>query len=318
MDIELTPRAVFSITKDRVTQRTLDLTDILGTNTVKSHTMTIYDSSDVDVTSNFGKSSSEASGIITFGIKGHATGTYTIKFVVTCDQTAPDGTTDLVFTADLILEVTDTPTSTDAATAEQVASYALVSLSELKIAVQIALDTTTYDTALVQMINDVTDDIEKECEGRRFKSASYTSERYSGTGQKELFLRNFPITAVSSVTIDGETVNAASDYNDYSKYWIEPIIDGHKLYGVLYREDKWDRGDQNVVVSYTGGYTAIPGRLRRAAMLACKSLYNLYRNTEGKKSESIGKYSYSIDMLDTKIQDKIDDLIAPFKVWSYV
>jgi len=316
MDVELSPRAVLNLTADRITQRTLDLTEILGTNTVASHTMKIYNSSGTDVTSNIGKGSTESSGIITFGIYGYAVGSYVIVFSIVCNEKTPDGTA-LKFTADINLEVTSTPKTTAAATAEVVCAHALVTLPELKIALGIALDTTTYDIALTHIINDVTDEIERICNGRRFASTAYTGERYNGNNEKFLFLRNYPIISVSSVTMDDETVTAASAYTDYDKYWIEPILNGSKYEGVLFLENKWNKGDRNIVISYTGGYATIPGKLRRAAISLAKEYYHMLRNATGLKSESIGDYSYTMDLMNDKVISKVEIDLQEFKRMGY-
>lgn len=309
MDIELTPRSSFSIELNRITQRTIDISDFLGSNTVAAITMTITDSDNTDVSSTFGKGVSESSGTVTFGVKGYAEGEYLIKFGVTLDETTPNGES-LYFTFELILEVTDTSTSANAATAELLENYALVELNECKIALQIALGTTTYDSILIHMINDATAAIEKHCQ-RRFASTSYT-DRLDGTDRKLLYLCNKPIISVSSVTIDGTAITAASDYDDDSQYWIEPKFNGVKCIGAIYRADKWDAGSQNVVVSYTAGYASIPDDIRRACNMLIKEWYNIYQNEEGLKSESIGRYSYTFAMLSKEIVEHIYTLLENY------
>lgn len=80
---------------------TLTTTAELKTKTVASHTFKIYDSAGTEVTSTFGGDSSESSGIISYGIKAAAIGTYTIKFVVTCNEVLPDGVTPYEFNVEL-------------------------------------------------------------------------------------------------------------------------------------------------------------------------------------------------------------------------
>lgn len=75
----------------------LNITRGLKTRTLDSYTYKIYDSSKVDVTSTLGGGSSIADSIITFGIIAVAAGTYTLKFIMTCNEMLPDGVTPYEF-----------------------------------------------------------------------------------------------------------------------------------------------------------------------------------------------------------------------------
>lgn len=92
MALKISPRSNLDMTKGEEVSFELDTTEELDGNTVASHTFTIYDSSEIDVTSTFGGGSSIADGIITFGIKGYDVGAYSIVFIVTCNETLPDAT----------------------------------------------------------------------------------------------------------------------------------------------------------------------------------------------------------------------------------
>lgn len=83
----------------------LDTTKELGTKTVASYTYKIYNSSDVEVTSTFGGGSSIASGIITFGIKAVSVGKYTLIFIITCNETLPDGSTPYEFYVTMTVDI---------------------------------------------------------------------------------------------------------------------------------------------------------------------------------------------------------------------
>jgi hypothetical protein len=83
----------------------LDISKELGTKTVDTYTYKIYNSSDDEVTDTFGGGSSISSGLITFGIKAIATGKYTLKFIVTCNELLPDGTTPYDFHPELTVEI---------------------------------------------------------------------------------------------------------------------------------------------------------------------------------------------------------------------
>jgi hypothetical protein len=312
-DLELTPRSVFSISKDQRAVRTIALANILGSNTVASHAMAIYNSVGTAVTSNFSEGSSVSSTTLTFGVKGYAEGTYTIIFSITCTETTPNGNA-ITFPVEVVLEVVDTATSATATTAETLESYALVTLDDVKAVLNIPFATATYDNVLILLINDATAWIEKYCT-RRFKQTIYTNETHSGSGEKGLWILNPPIISVSAVSIDDEAQAESTGYTDTDGYVIEPILQGCKTLGMLYRQDSWDKGEQNIKVTYTGGYATIPYDVRRAAALTIKEWYDIYKNKEGYNP---GKYQYRDDFLSDKIMRHIDILLAPYMRMSYL
>ena len=75
----------------------LDCTAELGTMTIDHHTYTILDSTGADVTIAMGGGSLEATGIIAFGIKAAALGTYALRFIVTCVEALPGAVTPYEF-----------------------------------------------------------------------------------------------------------------------------------------------------------------------------------------------------------------------------
>src|SRR4030042_2507927 len=193
--------------------------------------------------------------------------------------------------------------------AEALESYALTTLNSAKRFIGLSLSESTYDTLLNQLINRVTDMLEKRCDGRRFYTTTYTNERYDGNGRAKLFLRNYPIVSVGALTMDNEAVSEATDYDDYDGYWIEPCIKSIKLIGCLYRVDKWDKGWQNIKITYTAGYATIPNDLKLACEIAVREFYNLRKNEDGKKSETIGNYSYSFEDMPDKTQKEIMNIL---------
>lgn len=94
---------------------------------------------------------------------------------------------------------------------------------------------------------------------RNFVQADYT-DTYDGTGGFALILRNFPVSSISAVSIDGRIVSAAAG----------PLDSGYALSGrrLILRGSCFSRGQANVVVSYTAGYApdAIPADLQMACL----------------------------------------------------
>jgi hypothetical protein len=88
--------------------QTLDISKKLKTNTVASCSYKIYDSSDNEVTDTFGGGSSILSNIITFGIKAISAGTYTLQFIITCNEVLPNGNTPREFYITMTMQIIDT------------------------------------------------------------------------------------------------------------------------------------------------------------------------------------------------------------------
>lgn len=95
----------------------------------------------------------------------------------------------------------------------------------------------------------------------RLESGAVTDEVHDGDDCREaIVLREWPATAVSSVTENGETLSA-SDY--------DLDVTRGRLYrlpsGLTYSPGPWSCGRRNLVVSYTAGYATLPEDLVSAA-----------------------------------------------------
>lgn len=95
--------------------------------------------------------------------------------------------------------------------------------------------------------------------GRQIESAAVTAEIHDGNGLDDfLILAEWPVTAVSAVSISG-TALTASDYE----------IDGSD--GILFYKPggtgfaAWPEGRRNISVTYTAGYASVPEDLALAA-----------------------------------------------------
>lgn len=87
-----------------------------------------------------------------------------------------------------------------------------------------------------------------------------------GTGGQILLLAQFPVTAVTSLTIDGQVIPAAPAYGQ-AGWWLA----GRTLLLSGYR---FNRGRSNILVTYTAGFAAVPTDIEQACietvMLALK------------------------------------------------
>jgi hypothetical protein len=144
------------------------------------------------------------------------------------------------------------------------------------------------------LINMASQWFERHC-GRVFKSAAYT-EQFDGTGQTDMILNHFPITAISEVRVDSSRTFAAESIVDASDYHAEP--DELLEAGILRRHgSRWPRGSRNVKVTYTAGYAVVPADLEYATLLMVEWLYRgnsdrrIGRTSIGKAGETTGYVS---------------------------
>jgi hypothetical protein len=105
------------------------------------------------------------------------------------------------------------------------------------------------------------------------------NETYDGNDSDRLLPHYFPIISVTSVSIDGVNVtqSAAPTLSGY-------VWDSRRI---LLRGFTFCRGVQNVQISYTAGYSAVPLDLKQAAIEAFALVYR-QRTHIGEKSSSMG------------------------------
>lgn len=137
----------------------------------------------------------------------------------------------------------------------------------------LGITATTDDVQLARMVTAASDYI-KAWLSRDITSTIYTNEKYHGTGNGTLVVRQWPITAIASITVDGSLV-------DPSLY----AFDGRFIY--LNNGYAFNKGRANVVVTYTAGYTTTPPSLEQACI---EFIGMKYREREriGHSSKNIG------------------------------
>jgi hypothetical protein len=129
-----------------------------------------------------------------------------------------------------------------------------------------------------------------------------TDEEYCGDGSRFLKLRHLPVLAVSEVKVDGETV-AADEYELVKSRMLEyPEEDEYRprlrTYGLV-----WPVGTNNVLVSYTYGYEAVPAVVKMATIQLAAMWYRR-DGSEHLGSEGLGGRSVSY------LDDDMPPLIA--------
>jgi len=145
---------------------------------------------------------------------------------------------------------------------------------------------------LTNLLTSASEMVEDYC-NRLFTSTAYATEDQDGDGGRVIWVRNPPITALTSVYVidasgDDETVLAADlDHEpETGRITFDPEADSDFTWFPV--------GVQNVKITYTGGYAAIPDQVQTAVILVAMNLYGAGAVTNPTlKSERLGEYSYT-------------------------
>ena len=161
-----------------------------------------------------------------------------------------------------------------------------------------AMQTVTTDDALLSgLITAISAFMATYC-SRIFQQQDY-AEVYSGMNTRRLTLRQFPVTAVSSVVVSNMNIPASPDGVQTGYVWDEYGID---LIGYIFQ-----RGWGNIAVSYTAGYAAIPADLSQACA-ELVSLDYLERLRIGHKSKGINHetVTFVTDPMTSRVKATLD------------
>ena len=185
-------------------------------------------------------------------------------------------------------------------------SYSLVTIDEVKDFM--GKTDSKDDEALTLISNGVTEFVENECNGRRFKQTDYANELYNGTDNKELQIDNYPLDEATGVVL--EENNATDNSADWAtvdadEYWIDWET------GILSKTTRFVKGQKNYRVDYKGGYATIPSDLKFAALSMIAEFFNR-RKSMGVRMESLGDHSVTFMgiMQQTPI---ISDILYKYK-----
>lgn len=175
----------------------------------------------------------------------------------------------------------------------------LTTVKNLKESLTIAESVLTHDKYLTNLIQRFSDLVERYL-GRGDLTSASATEGYDALGQLYLILRRYPVTAISSITIDG-TALAATDYK-LLKNGRNGLVQriGTAFTGEItrsYANVRWpDGGDpERIQITYTAGYATSPLDLEQAAIESCTLWYARRLFGAGYLSEALGSYSRSLD-----------------------
>lgn len=137
--------------------------------------------------------------------------------------------------------------------------------------------------------------------GRQFISQAYVENRSGNNGMLMLFA-NYPVTAVSSITVNGTAIPLAPDVKTagYRFDSASVFLNGYSF----------TRGFNNCVLSYTAGYAAIPLEIEQA----CFELIGLRykeRDRIGHVSKSLGGETVTFTQKD--MPDDVRRILQNYK-----
>lgn len=164
------------------------------------------------------------------------------------------------------------------------------------------------DSLLATLVTYATKVIENYCD-KLFDGAVTRTEYYDGNGGKILFLKNYPVIAITSIDLWDTYLNQSTqNYTVYTDYLLYPEE------GYIYLRGGWQEGNRNYKIVYTAGYAnqaAVPDDLE----LACNILAAYYYNNPDKagiKSFNIGNFSTTYT--DTQdIPEQVQILLKPYR-----
>ena len=138
---------------------------------------------------------------------------------------------------------------------------------------------------------------------RDIASADFLEAR-DGTGGHRLQFGCFPVTAVLSLTIDGQSVPAAVSFNaaGYRFSSTQLSVRGYRF----------NRGAQNIVVVYTAGYSTTPPALAQACIELVALRYR-ERTRIGEVSRSLGG-AETVAYAQKDMSDAIKTLLQQYRL----
>lgn len=145
------------------------------------------------------------------------------------------------------------------------------------------------DALLASLITNVTAAMLNKMNRADVLSASYTEVR-NGNGGSRLALKNFPVTAVTSLKINGAVIPASPDSIQagyvFDQYQLS-LIGSSFLWPGNSPGSSFGVGANNITVIYTAGYASLPADLKQACIDWCAFRYR-QKSWIGQTSKHLG------------------------------
>lgn len=164
----------------------------------------------------------------------------------------------------------------------------------------LAITATTDDTLLTRLVTAASQFIQAWL-NRDLASQSY-SETRDGHGGPVMPFRDFPVTAVSSLTIDGNTIPAAADMVSLGYRFTDTRL---ILQGYVFT-----RGAANVQINYTAGYASIPSEIEQACIELVSMRYR-ERDRIGHASKSLA--GETVQFIVKDMPDSVRTILNNYK-----
>jgi len=125
----------------------------------------------------------------------------------------------------------------------------LITKDDLKSELEIASNDTDNDT-LLEILAEAIQDLFDDLTSRTWEETTHTEYHNSDEYGDMIFLRNYPVTSITSIHDDPERDFGATDLVDSDDY----TYDADK--GIVYYDGWFYKGKQSLKVVYKAGYTA--------------------------------------------------------------
>jgi len=142
----------------------------------------------------------------------------------------------------------------------------IITLADVKAYLRVySTDTDAEITDMLEAVSDVCERFTRKV----WRSTSYT-ETYSGEGiGAVLTLRHVPVTTVTTVTENGAAVTSTGWVLDGRQGWLQR---GSSLVPL-----SWQRGFQNIVVTYTAAPASVPANIEQGCRLLAQHMWETQR-----------------------------------------
>lgn len=181
----------------------------------------------------------------------------------------------------------------------------LTTLAKVRTHLDLETAFTTDDTMISALVTTCSTWLKNQLGGRDIYSTTYT-EYFSGAGECRLWPRQYPITAVSALTIDGDSVAVRATW-DADGYVIK---DQTSIELVGYTAGY---GVNNVTLAYTAGYSTIPEDIDQATVELVAWRYR-ERKRIGQVSANVGGESVTFSTFAAP--QSVNMVIDVYRRWT--
>lgn len=181
---------------------------------------------------------------------------------------------------------------------------ALLTADDIK--TELSISTTDYDTLLSTLASAV-QSLFDELTGRTSESTTHTEYHDAGPACRRVFLKNYPVTSVTSLHDDPDWEYSSSDLVDSSDYVVDNVR------GIIIYNSYFFEGDQNIKVVYVAGYTSLtfPSSWKEIWVRQACEWFRTAKNKDHGKA-SINQGGASTGSMTKK--DLVDGLMQDFKM----